>query len=68
MPCEMPDIIERMLVAPVQIGRTRDSLRITDEGPAGMFVNNTGPLDIGCQKMFDMGCIFRAAAKLGSEM
>ena len=26
-----------------QIGRTKDSLRITDEGPAGMFVNNSGP-------------------------
>lgn len=25
-----------------QVGRTRDSLRITDEGPAGMFVNNSG--------------------------
>jgi hypothetical protein len=26
-----------------QIGRAKDSLRITDEGPAGMFVNQGGP-------------------------
>lgn len=42
-------------VAAVQIGRTRDSLRITDEGPAGMFVNNTGPPRNCCQKLFDLG-------------